>query len=286
MVWDRELLRWSALTESTTVAEVTFETYGVRVRVVADAPETLVQIPRLLPPGWQETASGAPDTTFKLTPGPGDTVELTQDERLVLDGWRLEVALEVLGRELREFVAVNARGLVFVHAGVVVHRGYAIVLPGKTWSGKTSLVAAFVRAGAVYYSDEYAPLDDKGLVHPYPKPLSLRKGGGQIDHDVESLGGIAGSEPAPVGMFAITVYRPGARWDPARLSAGEAVLALLEDTLPAQTRPADCMRALSAAAANALVVKSERGEAADLVPHLLAALDDALATRGSVGRKP
>jgi hypothetical protein len=87
-------------------------------------------------------------------------------------------------------------------------------------------------------------------------------------------------------MFAITVYRPGARWDPARLSAGEAVLALLEDTLPAQTRPADCMRALSAAAANALVVKSERGEAADLVPHLLAALDDALATRGSVGRKP
>ena len=50
---------------------------------------------------------------------------------------------------------------------------------------------ALGRAGALYYSDEYAPLDGEGFVHPYPKPLSLRKGGGHIDHDVASLGGTA-----------------------------------------------------------------------------------------------
>jgi hypothetical protein len=259
--------------------DLTFETYGLRVRVVTEGPQTLALIPRLLPPGWQPSRADSVDTTFTLTPGPGETFVLQHDDRLVLDDWPLDVALVLFERELRLYVALNAPGLVFVHAGVVAHRGHAIVIPGKTWAGKTSLVAALVRAGAEYYSDEYAPLDEHGLVHPFAKPLSLRRGGGQIDHDIESLGGVAGTEAIPVGMVVAATYRRGAEWSPEQLSAGQGVLVLLGDTVPARTRPADWMRALKEAADGALILQGERGEADDLAPTLLSALEDALSER-------
>jgi hypothetical protein len=272
----RKLLQWPALVENTATHELTFETFGLRVRVVADSAETLARIPPLLPPGSQPSPSASVDTTFRLAAGPRDTVVLTREGQIVLEDWPLDVVLVVFERELRMFVALEAPGLVFVHAGVVAHRDRAIVIPGRTWAGKTSLVAALVRAGATYYSDEYAVLDEDGLVHPFAKPLSLRTGGGQIDHAVETLGGTAGKEPVAIRMVVVATYRPEAEWEPTRLSSGEGVLALLDDTIPAQTRPADCLRALTAAADGAVILRGERGEAADLAPLLLAALDDPL----------
>ena len=272
-------MQWLVLTENAPAPDFTFETYGLRVRVVADSPKTLARIPALLPPGWRRASASRVDTVFSLFPGPGDTFELKQDGRTILDGWRLDVALVVFQRELRLFVALEAPGLVFVHAGVVAHRGHAIVIPGKTWSGKTSLVRALVRAGAEYYSDEYAPLDEHGLVHPFPKPLSLRRGGGQVDHAVESLGGVAGTDPVPVGLVAATTYERDAEWAPARLTPGEGVLALLGDTLPAQTRPAEWMPTLRIATQGAVILQGTRGEADDLAPVLLATLEDALSER-------
>lgn len=52
------------------------------------------------------------------------------------------------------------------------------MVPGRTLSGKSSLVLALVKAGADYYSDEYAVFDGSGRVHPYSKPLSRRSGSG------------------------------------------------------------------------------------------------------------
>ena len=62
--------------------------------------------------------------------------------------------------------------------------GGALLLPGGSFTGKTTLVGALVRAGAVYYSDQYALLDEDGLIHPYPC-------------HVERFGGSAGDEPVP-----------------------------------------------------------------------------------------
>ena len=83
-------------------------------------------------------------------------------------------------------------------------------------SGKSALVAELVRAGATYYSDEYAIFDSLGRVHPYPKPLSLR---GEPDgraerHPIEGWGGRRGTKPLRVGLVVNTVYKPGARWRP------------------------------------------------------------------------
>jgi hypothetical protein len=64
-------------------------------------------------------------------------------------------------------IALHAPEHVFVQAGVVGVGERAMVLPGKSFAGKTTLVAALVRAGAEYWSDEYAVLDANGDVHPY-----------------------------------------------------------------------------------------------------------------------
>jgi hypothetical protein len=118
-------------------------------------------------------------------------------------------------------------------------------------------------------------LDSEGLVHPYPKPLSIRAGELrlQADHPVESLNGVAGVEAIPLGMVVVTYYRPGAEWDPRELSPGEAALALLSHTVTARTRPDEAIRAISRAVENAVVYEGERGEAQELAPRLLAQLE-------------
>ena len=61
-----------------------------------------------------------------------------------------------------------------VHAGVVAGTGGAIALPAISGAGKSTLVAACVRVGLPYVSDEALVTDwDTGEVRAYPKWLSL-----------------------------------------------------------------------------------------------------------------
>lgn len=260
------------------------EAYGVKVRISTDSVEALERIERLTPPGWvghdpaeldrAAEAEEAEIPHFTLVSYDGIEHELRRDTA-VLTNSGLEIALEVLDAQLRAYIALHAPDRVFVHAGVVAHNGRAIVIPGKSFSGKTTLVAELVRAGATYYSDEYAVLDGEGLVSPYPKPLSIR-GPNTLQHEteVEALGGVAGRDPVLLGLVVVAEYRLGAEWKPERLSPGDAVLALLANTVPAQERPQETMAALRAVIdrSGAVALAGERGEAADLVPELLAAL--------------
>jgi hypothetical protein len=86
----------------------------------------------------------------------------TDDSRL-LDAFESLVRMEV---------SANARRWVFLHAAAVGWRGRAIILPAVSRGGKSRLVEALVRAGATYYSDEFAPIDSRGRVHPSSAPIS------------------------------------------------------------------------------------------------------------------
>jgi hypothetical protein len=161
-----------------------------------------------------------------------------------------------------------------VHAGAVAYRGSVVVMPGASLAGKTTLVAALVRAGAKYFSDEFAPLDNDGRVHPFAKPLSLRNDRfAQIDHHVDDLGGVAGEDPLPVGAVVVTTYKKGAGWRPRRLTPGEGALALLSHTVPAQSRPGQALRAIRRSIDGASLAESDRGEADAVAPLVLAQLE-------------
>jgi hypothetical protein len=248
---------------------LTFECFGVRMRLDVSAAEGLEDVTDLLPPGSRPCSADALDAELTLR-GANSDYALDRNGETLADGLRREIGLAVLERELRTLVALNAPAHIFVHAGVVGHQGAAIMTPGSSLAGKTSLVAALVRAGATYYSDEFAPIDASGLIYPFPKPLSLRdEHFTQVDHRVDALGGIAGEAPVPAGLVVLTSYEERAGWNPRRLSSGEAVLAVLGHTVPAQTRPDEALAAISRALDGAVVLEGTRGEADEVAQLLL-----------------
>jgi len=185
-----------------------------------------------------------------------------------------EQALELMLGDLELWVAEMAPDRVFVHAGCAVVDGRAIVLPGRTMSGKSSLTAALVRAGAAYYSDEYAVLDEAGLAGPYPRPLSIRPydGGPRVRLPVSELGGMAGSEPVPVGLVAAVRFDPVAGWAIEPLTRATAVLRLLDNTVAAQSRTAAAIDALDRVTQDAVLLGGTRADADDAAGRLLEAL--------------
>ena len=181
-------------------------------------------------------------------------------------------AMDVLESDLQLFVAQHARAFVFVHAGVVGVGGRALVIPGTSGAGKTTLVSALLRAGAIYYSDEYALLDARGRVHPYARALSVRAAGGgsKVRVPVDRTRGRTGRTPLPLGAVVLTEYCKGGRWKPVRMTRGEVVLGLLSHTVPARERPREVMATLARAVGGAtLGVRSVRGAAGGVVRALL-----------------
>lgn len=253
-----------------TQMETAFEAYGVRLLVSTNSQEVYERLPAILPPGAAACSVEEVKHRIALDGDSDGTYGLLVDETPFLSRLKLELALEVLESQLHANVALDAPDRVFVHAGAVADGKSAIVLPGRSFTGKTTLVTEFVRAGAVYYSDEYAVLDAHGRVHPYPKPLSLRGDNHQqVDHPVTSLGGSEGDRPLTVGTILVSEYRPGAEWRPATLSTGEGVLAMLANTVPARSRPAEALRSLTRAVEGATVLEGDRGEATSVVSQVL-----------------
>jgi hypothetical protein len=165
---------------------------------------------------------------------------------------------------------------VFIHAGVVGYLGQAILLPGETHAGKSTLVSELVKAGATYYSDEYAVIDNSGRVHPYSRPISLRgENGSKIHCSAEAFGGAVGKTPLPIGMVAFTNYRPGAKWRPQNVSAGKAFLGLLANCVCARTAPLRTVARIQQLAAESIRIKTDRPEADFAAKNLLQLLEDA-----------
>lgn len=150
------------------------------------------------------------------------------------------------------------------------------MIPGKSFSGKSTLTSALVRAGATYYSDEYAVLDARGRVHHYARPLAIRENGDlqkQRKYTIESLGGRAGSKPLPIGLVVVSKYKPGARWRPRQLSAGEGALELIANTVSARRKPEKVLSTLNLVVAGAPVLKGFRGDACQLVDFIFETLN-------------
>jgi hypothetical protein len=175
-------------------------------------------------------------------------------------------------REIMIHVANFAPDHVFVHAGVVAWNDRALLLPGPSFAGKTTLTAALVRAGATYYSDEYAVVDEDGAIHPYPRDLQMREPGttSQTSLPVASLCGKAGALPLRAATIFFTRYRPGARWDPQPVTHGMALLEMLRHTIPVQRTPARVMATLSRMLEGTTAWASDRDDAHSTAKLLLA----------------
>ena len=270
-------------------AGIAFVSYGLRVGIRVSSPEIMARIEGLLPPYAKPARGPRVGRLYSLiVSGTKVGSNIRRFNILYADAVQLarardtHLVLEALERDLQLYVAERARRRVFVHAGVVGWRGRAIVIPGRTMTGKTTLVKALVEAGATYYSDEYAVLDERGRVHPYLKPLSVRENGGGRPKKIlpEALGGTSGGRSLPVGLVVATSYREGARWRPRQLLPGRAVMALLAHTVPIRRKPKRALTTLRQVVADAVVLKGARGEAGEVAEAVLGRLTEQ-AGRGS-----
>jgi len=267
----------SSIDDPNSTASVVVVSYGVRVGIRADTPVILDRFLNRLPVGSKVSPGGSVQRSYSIAISSGRRSKTPRRFDLYAGGVALarkdSVAdvLETLESDLQHYVAEMARHRVFVHAGVVGWNGVGVLIPGRSFAGKSTLVAEMVRAGATYYSDEYAVLDSHGRVHPFARPLGIRenRNGKATKYPIEVFGGRAGVKPLPVALVISSRYIEGANWRPRKISAGQGALDLLANTVPARSQPERSLATLQRAASHAHFFKGNRGEAGDLAKWIL-----------------
>jgi hypothetical protein len=264
-----------------------FTCQGVRIGIRVNTAQALEQVWSVLPPGWKPAPKRIVDDLCSvLVAGtkPGSSLR-----RYSLFYWgaslieRSLIVAEVLAKlesTLHLIVALGARRRRFVRAAVAGWRGQAVLLLGPPASGKSTLLAALLRAGATYYSDRYAVLDGRGRVHPYPTPLPLHVQAGWRRDERHRPAPARNSalKPLPVGLIVDTHYQAGTRSRLRRLSPGEALCTLLRQTVDTRMRPHQALAILHGVAATTNTLRGQRGEAEELAPALLRHLENQLRT--------
>jgi hypothetical protein len=244
--------------------------YGVSLRLRASQRALLDALgTRASALGWKDVERADVDLDYAVEASAGgfelrcngETVRSTPDSIALAEAFEDHSKIEL---------ALRSPGYVFVHAGVVGWRGGAIVVPGRSRTGKTTLVEALVRAGAEYYSDEFAILDARGYVHPYAVPLAIRSPGGRTSITAEAIGGRTGTMPLPVSLIVLTEYHPAGRWRPRPVSPALGMLGLMDNTVAARQSPDRTMPTLRRVAEGAGIVRSRRGGAEAVIRTLLA----------------
>jgi hypothetical protein len=186
-------------------------------------------------------------------------------------------AITRLATELRHHLALHSPDL-FIHAGAVAIDGEALLLPGRSFAGKTTLVAALLELGADYISEEYAVVDVAGRVLPFAKDLAIRVNGQRVAQEIAPQAAGARhvvEEPVPARMVVVTRYLPDAQWAPYPISPSAAMLALLRHTATARSDSARALERTRRLCQGVRAFASLRGEAGPVAADLVARMREA-----------
>ncbi|PYU08444.1 MAG: hypothetical protein DMG34_01845 [Acidobacteria bacterium] len=257
---------------------LTLSTFGVRAGVRVNVLGVLPRVLPLLPPGWKKSHRVIVERLYSLVMAQGcERAGVRRLHVLYADSTRiardaaLNRVLATLETDLHRYTAEATSDMTFLHAGVVGWQGSAIMFPGRSLSGKTTLVREMLRLGATYYSDEFAVVDSSGLVHPFARPLGIREDSSyaQTKYSAEELGATSGVKPLPMGMAVICKYEAGAQWQPAPLSQGQGALELLANSVAVRSQPDQTLRRLQKLVRHTVFIQGTRGEAHQAAASIL-----------------
>lgn len=257
---------------------MSFDTYNSRIGIRVNTPELLPDIRSYLPPGWKQSSAVVVDRLYSFLwargagrPGLKRFHTAYAGMQNLARSQHAEDLFDAFESDLSVHIAQTSPDRCFVHAGVVAWQGRAIVVPGPSYSGKTTLIQEFLRRGATYYSDEFAVFDRRGWVHPFPRSLGVRSVAGARQHRVTAsdFGAPSGKGPLPVGLVLATTFQADASWNPIELTPAQGALALLANALSARRRPAGTISTLEKAVRHARTVRGKRGEARETVDRVL-----------------
>lgn len=259
--------------------------YDVEVLIEADDPEIFERVKAVCSEAFVgrlsfEDADSAPkEFTYRFLTNEDGSVSYDLDG--ILEGSLSESRLgsdRFLNSMIRAHIAGRTKNWVFVHAGVVVWKDRAIIIPGQSHQGKTTLVSELIRIGAGYMSDEFAILDADGLVHPFDRDLAVRF---DADLGAESIppsefGAHRVTEPTPAGMVLFTGFKENSTWLPKRISVGNGILAAIPQVIPFSFNTEFALKVLNTTFNRAIIVESDRGEAVEAAPRILEYFEESL----------
>jgi hypothetical protein len=207
--------------------------------------------------------------------------KLSERFQISVDGAEVATAQDVMDavlatiKALDDAVIKHLTTLHAVHAGAVVFGGRALLIPGSSHAGKSSMVAELLRRGASYLSDEYALIDTEGLARPYPRPLLLRNGRPWQSPTLPAeLNACFADGPVPIGWILNLEYEAESAWGVQKVPQSEALLILLENTPHALAESPGMTAAFLRAVARAACYSGRRGDvipAADQILKLVSA---------------
>ncbi len=152
---------------------------GLYVKICCDVPEMMLRLNTILN-HLQKKQSGSIDLTISIS---------REQDQFVIAVNEVPVrttvsSSEVLGWVYYELIAhfyLQQKCLAILHAGAVYHNGTAILFPGSSGKGKSTLIAALQEQGFVYLCDDICPLTEKGgKLIPVPVSQSLKKKSWQV----------------------------------------------------------------------------------------------------------
>ncbi len=260
-----------------------FESYGVKIVIKSNDRETLERLkqrlPLLLPTGIKEIESEIAEHHFSIiwSKTPRQKNLAYKDDEEILRQKSSENKLDSLESKIRLTVAEFASDFVFLHAGAVAYQDKAIIIPARSFSGKTTLVAELAGRGLGYYSDEYAVIDKDGMLHPFTKQLSMRgiiNSYEQVDMDVEEFGGRKAEKPINIGLILVSTYKKGSKFMPKLLSSGEGIIESIANSVSIRQNPEFVLKVLGKVMNQAKVVKTNRTEAKQFADKFLPYLDE------------
>jgi len=248
-----------------------FRSFDVNFQVTASEPEVWNSLNEFLPFGsLSSQAQPEYSCQYSFERDDAGIYSLCSEAGVLRRSDKVGDVLEAFQADAQLYIAEHSPRGIFVHAGVVGWKNQALVFPGRSFHGKSTLVATLLKAGAIYYSDEYAIFDANGCVLPYPRDLSIRQelAENRRVHPRE-LNAATGEIPLTVGAIFICRFEANAIWNPQTLSPGEGLLALLDNTVAARSRTQEAMQILEKVAASSTTYQSVRGEAAELINEIL-----------------
>ncbi|HEY3382791.1 MAG TPA: hypothetical protein VGK32_13535 [Vicinamibacterales bacterium] len=168
---------------------------GSAVEVCAHGPRAVAlmdflfhQVPR--DPGAK------PHARFELSEAVGG-LSLSIDDAVCFEGADDGTAGSVFVGEVMYQIACRSRGGLLFHAAALAHHGQSVLLPGKSRSGKTTLVAWLAAKGFDYLTDEMVFVPSGGTaIDAFSRPLQLRRASRPV---IENLIGPLPAEAVQVG---------------------------------------------------------------------------------------
>lgn len=238
-----------------------------------------------------------PNVTFRIRQDDTDDrrIQLHRGETLLYDGDSPARLAIVLANTVTEQLASECSRGLLLHAAALGWRGRAVILPGRTGTGKTTLAAWLTKRGFDYLSDELVYLPEGDLtVQPFPRPLTVKTAGlplvrRLLDLDRHAaqtvvvpeatfipptLLGVGGpATDLPVGVTVAFQYEENAPFSLRPLSKAEAGLVLMGGLVNARNLPGHGFGAIAHLAREIPAWKVVYGDPSHVVEPMKALLD-------------